>query len=356
MVEKRKKPIRVLIVDDSFFTRKVLREILLEDSEIEVVGEAKDGAEAVKQAILLKPDVITMDYNMPKLNGAEATEKILDALGPFPVILMVSAYTKEGAEETFISLRAGAVDFIQKPSGEISFDLNKVQDELLSKIKMSVGVSVKRYTALKKTHESRKTSEGVASPQVIVIGASTGGPPLVEDIIASLPADFPVGIVVAQHMPPNFTGSFADRIDKLTSLSVKEGESGDKIEAGHAIVAPGGMHTLFHVSKTENSYHTIRLQKHKGKKELEPSIDRAMLSASEVFGKHAIGIVLTGMGNDGMEGMRAIKEAGGHTIVQDPDTAVVGSMPQAVIDEGLADQILAPNKIAARLIKLVGHS
>ena len=357
--------IRVLVVDDSFFMRRLLRELINSHPEMEVVGEAKDGVEAIGQAINLKPDVITMDFNMPRLTGAEATGKILQEVEPLPVVLMVSAYTKEGAEETLESLRAGAVDFIQKPSGELSLDIDRIKDEIFEKIKMAAKARVR----VSRKVESRGAGEAasakgygeprekkkkikVSLAKVIVIGASTGGPPIVEDIMAALPSDLPAAVIIVQHMPKYFTASFAERLDRISSLKIKEAEEKDEIKAGHGYVAPGDFH-LEIKAKDNNSGKIIHLSKGEPFHGLRPAIDVTMKSVAEHYKNNIIGIILTGMGEDGSQGMRTIKSAGGHTIVQEPETCVVDSMPSEVINNKMADEILKPEKIAKRIIELI---
>lgn len=344
-----RKKIKVLIVDDSFFMRKLLRELLNSDPDIEVVGEAKDGAAAIGEVVRLKPDVVTMDYNMPKMTGAEATKEILERAEHLPTILMVSAYTREGAEETFESLRAGAVDFIMKPSGELSLDIDKIKSEILGKVKMAAKAQVKKFKRLtpRAAREIKKIKRGKA--KVIVIGASTGGPPVVEDILSELPTNLPAAVLIVQHMPKYFTESFAKRLDKLSALAVKEAERGDAIDNGDALVAPGGFH--MRMRQSDNKI-IVQLTEEAPRHGLRPAIDITFESAAEIYGKDAIGIVLTGMGEDGAAGAAAIKNSGGYIIAQDPKTAVVDSMPQAVIEKGLADEVLPPEKIAKRIIEL----
>lgn len=341
--------IKVLIVDDSFFMRKLLRKLLDSDPDIEVVGEAKDGKMAIEEILKLKPDVVTMDYNMPKMTGAEATREILKRAERPPAILMLSAYTKEGAEETFESLRAGAVDFITKPSGELSLDIDEIKSEILEKVKIAAKARVKKFKRLKSkvVREIKKIKKGKA--KAIVIGASTGGPPVVEDILSELPANLQATVFIVQHMPKYFTESFAQRLDRFSKLRVKEAKSGDIVENGVGFVAPGNFHMRLRQS---DSKIIVQLTTEPPRYGLRPAIDITMISAGEIYGSNLIGIVLTGMGKDGTEGSAIIKKNGGYIIAQDPKTAAVASMPEAVIKEKLADEILPPEKIAKRIIEL----
>jgi two-component system chemotaxis response regulator CheB len=351
MIDGNKK-IKVLIVDDSFFMRKLLRELLSLDDEIQVVGDAKDGAEAIGETVRLKPDVITMDYQMPKMDGARATEKILSGSEPLPAIIMLSAFAKEEAEETFKSLRAGAVDFILKPSGELSLDIDKVKQEIITKIKIAAKAHVRKHEVPRKRVQKKENKEEVAI-KVVVIGASTGGPPIVEDIVANFPSDLPVAVLVVQHMPEHFTKSFAERLNKMSRIPVKEAEEGDIIKIGHVFVAPGNFHMK--VERRDNdkvSEKVVHLTKEPPEHGLRPAIDVLMRSAVHSYANQIVGVILTGMGEDGLAGMRAIKMAHGHTIVQEPETAVVDSMPKSVIAEGLADEILPPEEIAKKVVEL----
>lgn len=345
--------IRVLIVDDSFFTRKLLREILHSDPRIEIVGEAKDGAVAVEETLRLKPDVITMDYKMPKMNGAAATRMILDKTETSPAILMISSYTQEGAKETWESLRAGAVDFIAKPSSEIAMDLGKVGNEILLKIKAAAMARIVRNRDLNvRRHKRKKKFALGAQFNIVVIGASTGGPPVLEDLFSGFPAELQAAFLIVQHMPPKFTKSFAERLDKASALAIKEAEEGDVLLPGLAFVAPGDFHMEVRMGMERDSLRTIHLTQNLPEHGLRPAIDITMRSAAASLRNLVIGVVLTGMGEDGKRGMQEIKAVGGHTIVQDPKSAVLDSMPKAVIEAGLADEILSPQKIVKRIIEL----
>lgn len=344
---------RVLIVDDSFFTRKILQEMLSSDPSIEIVGEAKDGEEAVREAVRLKPDIITMDYNMPKMSGAEATQMILAKVDPKPAILMISAYTKEGVEETLESLRAGAVDFIAKPGSEVINDMDKIKSDILLKIRIAVQARVVSYKELpQEVVKSMRTENATAPFKVIIIGASTGGPPMIENIFSELPADLRAAFLVVQHMPKEFTKRFAERLNKVTALTVREAQEGDTIKQGDVFLAPGDFHMEVVEAGKGLDFDTIHLTKDLPQHGLRPAIDVTLASAAKRYGKGAIGIILTGMGEDGKRGMKSIKDMGGYVIVQDPKTAVLTSMPESIIDAGLADEVLYPGKIVTKIIEL----
>ncbi len=344
--------IKVLLVDDSFFMRGMLREILAQDTEIEVVGEAKDGEEAVELAERLKPDVVTMDFNMPKLNGAEATRRLLQKNGPVPAVLMISAYTKEGADETLQSLRAGAVDFVTKPSGELSLDIEIIADEIVRKIKIASQARVQTFKDIK-ARKKNKSTHFRAPKTVVVIGASTGGPPLVENILHELPGNLEAAVIVVQHMPKFFTESFARRINEISFLPAHEAVAGEELRAGMVYVAPGNFHISFTSFSKDGQKSALffSLTPEKPHTGLS-SIDAAMMAIAQHFSGNVIAILLTGMGSDGLNGVATLKKTGAYVIAQDPETAAVESMPNAIIDAKLADVILPPAKIAKKIVEM----
>ncbi len=347
------KKIRVLVADDSFFMRKVLRELLGYEFDIEVVGEAKDGAEAVKEAIRLKPNVITMDYNMPIADGAVATEEIMRAVDPPPAVIMLSAYAQKDAEATLKVLRAGAVDFILKPSGEVSVDLEKIKDELIAKIRAAAEATVKKYPELQSRLQVKKEIPAEIATKIVVIGASTGGPPLLENLIAELPTDLKAAVVVVQHMPAGFTRIFADRLNRNSKILVKEAEEGDLLRNGMVFVAPGDLNMTLSKAYEDPNKKIVHLSTEPADVTLRPSIDIFMMSAAHQYPRNMVSVLLTGMGDDGVEGLRGTKTIHGSTIAQDPSTAAIPSMPRAAIKEKLADEILKPDQIVNRLVQLV---
>lgn len=342
--------IRVLIVDDSVFMRKLLNDLLSDISDIEVVGDARDGNEAVKKAGELMPDVITMDYNMPSMNGVEATEKILSRKGPLPSIIILSAYSRDEITEMFKGLMAGAVDFVLKPSGEVSLDVEKVKEELISKIRLAAHARVQKIVhkdrQVRKNRESNKITD-----KIVVIGASTGGPPVVEKIISSLPADLSLAILIVQHMPAGFTNVFSKLLSKNTFWKVKEAEERDIIHVGNCFVAPGGYHMLVEDRESDKKVEKIiHLTQEVAVNRYRPSIDVTMKSVANHFGNSAMGIILTGMGHDGANGMAEIHEQGGQLVVQSLETSVINSMPMAVIDMKIEPSILSPDEIIEKII------
>lgn len=351
MHDKRK--IRVLVVDDSIFMRKLIVDLLHSDEQIEVVGEAKDGLEAVSLVKKLQPDVVTMDYNMPLMDGALATERILKTAPHKPAIIILSGHTKENVEEAFEGLRYGAIDIIFKPSGEYSPDIEEIKDVLISKIKIAAHAHVFRFQDSAEDSSEKVSIHELAS-RAVVIGASTGGPPVVEHIITKLPRDLEAAVLVVQHLPSGFTDSFAKLIDKKSSFKTKEAEDGEVIKNGICLIAPGGWHMTVEIKMEAGMLpeKLVHLTKEPPVNGYRPSVDVLMSSVAEKFGNKSIGVILTGMGKDGQEGARAIIEAGGYTIAQTPQTAVIESMPRAIIDPGLADDILDPEDIIQKIIQL----
>lgn len=349
----RDNKIRVLIVDDSLFMRRLIREIVEEDKQIEVIGEAKDGVEAIEKTKELKPDVVTMDYNMPEMDGAKATEKIMATKEHIPAIIILTGYDRKSVEEAMTSLRMGAVDFVFKPSGELSLDIETIKGELITKIKIASKAHVKAFFGdATRTIEPIKTKAGKAG--IVVIGASTGGPPIVEHIITSLPSDFNLSILVVQHIAGElFSKRLAELIDDRAQIKVKEAEEDEIIKPGECLFAPAGSHMLVEISEEKgNISKLVHLNKEPKINGYRPSIDVLMKSVSERYSYKSIGVLLTGMGHDGALGMKAIKDAGGHTIVQKPETAVIDSMPLAAINAGAAKEVLYPEQIIKRLIEL----
>lgn len=351
--------IRVLVVDDSLFMRAAITKALAA-GPFEVIGVAKDGKEALAQIRILKPDVVTMDFNMPGMNGAETVREVLRTQ-PTPVV-MFSAHTKQGAKETFDALAAGAVDFVTKPAGEVSVDLSKVADELIRKL---VAASISRprvatpsrrnsgpLPAFISAHVQRGTNPGVAafnaiatssSTRVCIIGISTGGPAALSEVIPALPADLRIAIVVVQHMPAGFTAALAERLDAASRVEVREAIAGDRLVAGTVLIAPGDHHLEF------DDRGIVTLTDGPMVNGCRPSADVTMKSGAKIFGKRALAVVMTGMGKDGAAGALAIKRVEGKTMAQDQATSVIFGMPRAAIDAGAIDEIAALGDIAAWL-------
>jgi two-component system chemotaxis response regulator CheB len=333
--------IDVLVVEDSAFMRKVITEILETDPEIKVVDNAINGLDGVKKTSLLKPDVITMDVEMPNMDGIEAVKKIMES-NPTPII-MISAYTKKGAQKTIETLIAGAVDFVEKPGGPISLNIRDIKEEIIKKVKIASKANLKTTTKRKKISLDKKKM----GDSLVIIAASTGGPKIITSIFKKLPPDFPAPIVVVQHMPGTFTKAFARRLDEHSSISVMEGKDGSFLNKGKAFIAPGNFHLEFGKNRR------IKLNKKPALHGLRPSADITMNSASENFDGNLIGVILSGMGKDGSIGVRNIGRRGGYIIAQDKDTSIVYGMPKSAIDSGCVDLVLPFNEIAEKLIALV---
>ena len=342
MSEKLAKTIRVLIADDSAVMRKLLKDILESEPDIKVVATAKNGAEAVELVSKLKIDVITMDIEMPKMDGLTALQHIMDKK-PTPTI-MLSAMDKRKADIVMKSLDHGAVDFISKTSGALSLDIDKIGQNIIQKIKMASEVNVKKISRpkiVKPLVYIRKRTHG--KKKIIAIGASTGGPKALLEVLSLLPRDIPAGIIITQHMPEGFTKSFAERLNWQSSVEVKEAEEGDLILPGLALVAPGDYHMEIAGGK-------ITLNKRPKVNSIRPSVDIMMSSAVKMYGKNVIGVLLTGMGADGARGMKDIKDNGGKTIAQDKNSCVVFGMPKEAIALDAVDRIVPLSKIASEIL------
>jgi two-component system chemotaxis response regulator CheB len=353
--------IRVLVVDDSAFMRKVLQGIISSDSALEICGEAKDGREAVEQCDLLKPDVVSMDINMPRMDGLEATELIMSR-NPRP-ILIVSSESREGAEVTLKALQLGAIDFVAKPSGAIDLDMSSVREELCRKLKMAAKVRVVR-TATRakvpqkeaesslealsgKSRESGNGARGAGRFPMVVVASSTGGPATLMKFAPLFPADFPGAVVLVQHMPGSFTTQFSQQLAEVSRMKVKEAEAGEIIVPGQIYVCPGTHHMK--ISATGR----IVLDDGPRISGYRPCADLLFESAAAYSGPNTIGVVLTGMGNDGSKGVKAIKAAGGFTIAQDESTAVIFGMPQEAIKTGAIDVVHPADDIFGAIEKRV---
>lgn len=345
--------INVLIVDDSAFMRNTLASMISEDPEIKVIGIARNGLEAVEKVAQLKPDIVTLDIEMPKMNGIEALKQIMSK-NPVPV-LMVSSLTTDDAKITLEALEIGAVDFIPKNLSDLSINIVKIRDSLIEKIKKigkrGLPLFKRRYTPKQLEMPQGNDYTSHRKINVVAIGSSTGGPKALQNIITSLPKDFPVPILIAQHMPPVFTGPFAERLNQLSAVEVKEAEHGEPIKRGVVYIAPGKGHmSIVRKRITET---TISISENRKEYIYKPSVDELMLSVVENFSGHVLGIILTGLGNDGLKGMKEIKNSGGRTIAESEATCVVYGMPKAVVESGLADKIVPIDEIAGEIINSV---
>jgi two-component system chemotaxis response regulator CheB len=371
------KDIRVLVIDDSPYNRESIRQILENTPGVRVVGHASDGNEGLRQVVALEPDVITLDLEMPRMDGYTFL-RILMSRRPTPVVVVSSHSARESV---FKALELGAVDFIAKPARPVAPELETIAGELAAKI-AAVGrlqpvrlrarpeggrVSTER-AAIQVANEVSGTEpargrrmppppERPAGPPapgrplgLVCIGASTGGPPALKELFEALPGDLPVAILVSQHMPPSFTGPFARRLDGAGALRVREAADGDLLGPGVALVAPGSG-SLVVVARPGGEL-AVGIEPGSGDRaRIVPSIDRMMESAAQVMGRSLLGVVLTGMGDDGARGVQAIRGAGGATLAESEKTAVIFGMPEAAIRSGAVDEVLPLDAIAAAIVK-----
>lgn len=346
-----KNKIRVLIVDDSSLMRKIIADIINSDVGLEIVAEAGDGEDALKKISEFKPDVVTLDINLPKISGLDVLSLTVDKEAAR--VIMLSAYSRAGASATIRALELGAVDFIAKPSGEVSLDLSDFKEEIISKIKLAAEINpdkIPHNGSSAAVLGSIKVKEAIPLNKIVVIGASTGGPKAVLEIMQRIDYGLPAAFLIVQHMPAGFTANFAERISWKSGINTKEAETGDILAANKAFVAPGGMHMVLEINQGQIG---ITIKQEEAVNFLKPSIDMTMFSAVEIFGKNVIGVILTGMGKDGLEGTRMIKEKGGFVIVQDEESSVVWGMPKAVYNAGLSDKILPLSAIAQAIAERV---
>ena len=349
--------IRVLIVDDSALVRRILSELLAADPQMEVVGTATDAYVAREKIKQLNPDVITLDVEMPKMDGLTFLRNLM-RLRPMPVV-MVSSLTEHGAEITLDALAVGAVDYLPKPKIDLAATLGDYAEELCAKIKAAAQARVRRYSsenALAGTVPPRYSADAVlpktAPPQqfrttdrIIAIGASTGGTEAIKDVLVQLPADTP-GVVIAQHIPKAFSTPFARRMDACCQMTVYEAQDGQQILPGHVYIAPGDRHLLV---VRDGARYVCKLDDGQPVNRHKPSVDVLFRSVAQQAGRNAIGAILTGMGKDGAEGLKEMREAGSPTIAQDEATSVVWGMPREAVAIGAAIQVLGLHEIAARL-------
>lgn len=353
--------IRVLIVDDSALMRKEIRAILESDPDIQVVGTARNGAECLECMNHLEPDLITLDINMPVMDGMTCLQYIM-LRKPTPVI-MLSSLTQEDELISFEALELGAVDFLGKPGGTVSKNIGSVREEILFKIKAAAGVRLGRLMKGRNRRTKRRDEGVVRSTRVtgrqagngklIVIGQSTGGPNTIFEIIPYLSQDLAAALVIVQHMPAAFTKGFAERIAKSCPFPFKHAEAGDVVEPGVGYLAPGELHLTFTPRGFNQKGAMIRLSKSPEDLPHRPSVDVAMESAASLYGADAIGVLLTGMGDDGADGMVAIRRAGGRTIAESEETCVVFGMPKEAIKRGGAEIVLPSYSIAEEINRLV---
>lgn len=348
-----KERVRVLVVDDSALMRKLIPLILERDPDIEVVGTAMDGAFAIKKISELQPDVVTLDLEMPRMDGVETLRTIMRNV-PLPVIVF-STHSKEGAYSTFKALALGAIDFVTKPKDAAAGNLEPVAYQLAEKIKVAkrAGGPKALPRIEMQAPVARKSRGRTAIPpsRIIAIGISTGGPIALQYVLSQIPADFPASFVIVQHMPEGFTEMFARRLDECCALDVQEAKSGDLLVAGRALICPGNRHMM--VRRMPRGEMVVLsdgppINGHR------PSVDVLFHSVAQEFALTAVGVLMTGMGEDGAEGLGAVKAAGGMTIAQSEDTCVVGGMPRAAIVKGYANKVLPLDGLAAYLVNQYG--
>ncbi|MBC8281624.1 MAG: chemotaxis response regulator protein-glutamate methylesterase [Chloroflexi bacterium] len=365
--------IKTLIVDDSAFARSIIVKKLSVDPDIEIIGVAKDGVDALEKIKDLKPNVVTLDVSMPRMDGLTALEKIM-AECPTPVV-MLSALTAEQAPATIAALELGAVDFFLKPSVLNPAGVNKETGELAEKVKIAarIDVSKPRRKTIKKPATSKpikssrvaeaknkidvkpnvrssgRSNRNKYTGKVLVIGSSTGGPKALSELIPELPSGLPVPVLVVQHMPPGFTRSFAERLNQVSALNVKEAEAGDVLEVGTVLLAPGDHHMVV------TSSGRIALNQEPPVWGVRPSVDVTMDSVVDHYGGSTLGVVLTGMGSDGSNGTAAIKAKGGSVAVEHESTCAIYGMPRCVVEQGNADKVLPLPDMAEEIIRMCGN-
>jgi len=354
-MEAVEKKTRVLIVDDSAFMRKVLEEIIRTDPKMEVVGQAKDGREAITLAASLQPDVLTMDINMPRMDGLEATQNIMTQ-NPRPIVI-VSSESRQGAASTLRALELGAIDFVSKPSNGIDLDMKKVSDELLRKLKMAAKVRVVRTaarhdasksTAFKTPAQSTKDSGNTdARFPLVVIAASTGGPATLMRLMPRFPKDFPAAVVLVQHIPATFTSQLSVQLAEVANMRVKEAEANEALSPGTFYVCPGSYHLRISL--------TGRLKLDDGPRisGYRPCADVTFESAAAYAGANLVGVVLTGMGSDGAQGVQAVKAGRGWVLAQDEASCVIYGMPAEAVRTGAVDQVVGIEEMYAAIEKYV---
>ena len=338
--------IRVLVVDDSIVIRRLLTEALSSDPEIELAGTAPNGRIALAKLPQLNPDLVTLDIEMPELDGLGTLPELRKNFPKLPVI-MFSTLTARGAVATLDSLARGATDYVTKPAnvGSVGAGIQSVKEQLIPKIKALCAPPTVSKTAAPKI-VCRPAASGPQRCEAIVIGSSTGGPQALQAVIGSLPGNLPVPIIVVQHMPPVFTNHLANRLNQESELEVREARDGDLVQSGQVLIAPGDFH-----SQLRRVGAQIRVSTHQQPPEnsCRPAVDVLFRSAAEVYGNRALGVILTGMGQDGLRGSRELVDRGGTLFAQNEETCVVWGMPRAVVEEGLASRVLPLGEIGSAL-------
>ena len=342
--------IRVLVVDDSAFVRRAIIRIFEQNTEIQIVDVASDGEMALDLIKKLRPDVVTLDVQMPVLDGIAALERIMKEC-PTPVI-MLSSLTGKGGDKTLKALELGAVDFIDKSAAGGPMDISGLARELTGKILVAAKVDLRKMVGIAETPPVTPRPAGgkLSDTEVVMIGTSTGGPPALQAILGKLPADFPCPILMVQHMPVGFTESLAGRLDRVSPLRVKEAEEGERFVAGWAYLAPAGKHLK--IVRQGGALHA-RLDTSPEQALHTPSVDVLLASAAAVCGRRSLALVLTGMGKDGAAGAAALKEAGGRVVAESEETAIVFGMPKAVMQSVTVDRVAPLHQMAEIMLEMV---
>lgn len=343
-------PRTVLVVDDSAFMRKLIAEIIDSTDDFRVVGIARNGTDALQKIHALNPDIVTLDIEMPELDGLSTLGYIMSE-APRPVVMLSGAAAESGSDPAIRALELGAVDFVRKPSGPISSDLTSIQERLLEALRAAARTNLAGISVLAKPRLRRETQERaqalLCATNVVGIAASTGGPRALAEVLPALPDDLDAAVLVVQHMPPGFTKSLAERLNQQSSLTVAEARDGDIVRTRNVYVAPGGFHMRVMAGCGAP---TIVLDSSPALWGVRPAADLTFASMAATYGHRAVGVVLTGMGRDGAAGLRAIRDAGGIGIVQDKASSVINGMPQAAVAAGGAQHVVALSGIAASVV------
>lgn len=340
---------RVLVVDDSSVVREILKRILESDQALEVIGEAANGKEAVDLAFQLNPDIITLDVHMPVMNGLEATKQIM-AYHPLPILIISTSTLQAETHLAFEIIRAGALDVMEKPTLENLPGLSASAEKLIEMVKLLSEVKVVTHLAGRKGECSEKERQAASGPglfRVVAIASSTGGPQALQQVLSGFSVSFPAAVLIAQHIDQAFVAGLVEWLDKQCQIEVKLAEQGERVRPGVALVAPGG----FHLQVGERG--KVKLVDSPSLNHCKPSADILFSSVAAVYGQRAIGVVLTGMGNDGAKGLKSLKELGGKTIAQEGKSCMAAGMVKAAISNGAVDKVISLNYLADEIMKLV---
>jgi len=355
---------KLLVVDDSAFMRKLISDFFIDNKLIEVIGIARNGKDAIEKIKTLQPDVITLDVEMPVMNGLEALQRIMEET-PVPVV-MLSSTTKSGAESTIQAMEYGAVDFIAKPSGTISLDLHKIKVELVEKVEHAARVSInkiqksslmplknripKNIEVKKKTETNKEINWDKSKKKIVLIGTSTGGPRALQEVITKLPSNIKAPVLIVQHMPAGFTKSLAQRLNQLSAIEVKEAQDGDLLQDGHAYIAPGGFH--MRIQKRMSAYYIVLDDKEPPRAGHRPAVDVLFEDNSQFNDFDKIAVIMTGMGSDGSLGLTQLKKRGNVVaIAESANTCIVYGMPKAAVETNLVNEVVDLDQVAKTIIQ-----